>query len=1379
MALTTNQLIVGMFNAAAGGFKTNISTYISNMGANGVDAAANALLSQSPLGAQFLGQSLYGSNTAFSNAVVSSLLPGLSASTMASVNEAVTGFWALNPSLTRSQLVVKLIEAVVAIPATDPLLGSAASSFNAKVALADAYTGTSTDIAVLQTVVGTTPAAVTTYSLTTGVDTLVGSSGDDTFIARIQNNANTAQSGDKIDGGAGNDYLSADIGNSQNFAITLETTGVESVAIRAQAVANDSNNNNMVDPVNYGGQVQIDAQRMVGVTTWESNNSRADVVVEDVRILPAQITKDITIAFVESDPGQVDMGVYFDQLSLRNFSTSTSQLNLRVIDTYAAALGKAPLLDSPYGSFKFTATQNGIDTVVTLASKGMQDAQTYPELAAAIQAQLDLQFGAGNVTATVGSNFSVPDSVTSTLVTGQTIVITPKSGSAAITFSTPAGSGWLANDVVPAISGLHTSYDSAINSSTELVTSKIILDDVGRGSTGGDLVVGGLSTGETSSSLGVQRFEIEVRDNSKLQTINSTNNTLKEVTIVNGVTSSASSAYVTTVKDAGNLTVNGIVNAIDPAQQNSPLPGTAAQHNAFGFSDVRLIDASAMTGKLAFNAEVTSASVAKYLNLTDLLSSPAADNVAFQYTGGSNNDTMTVVIDSAVAASRTLTGREDFSFTVDGGAGKDALTVDIGGNETSPWYFDQSMLRNITIKGGAGDDTIKTIGSGDFRVDAGSDNDAVYINNTGAGSYVGAQWIVAAANTDLTDLQGSSQAGVASQFLYKGTATITFSGAAAATAGGVTSGAAAALFNGFEKSVSIPTGDNYGVTQYHVNQAIKAAINSDPVLSKLLVAEDGPSTTLVIKSLVAGTFNANDLNIVIGGTTYATLPATEQTTVLNAFKAFASNSTATLANAQTAQDLTVVAKNAVEGVENAVGVGAVLGANGFNSTDVTDNIIDLGAGNDVLVLSTSAVANETLVYTGYGLGADSIVNFSTAGSSTDVLDFTAYLTGKASLSGSTGSQQTIKTTLNADNSVEANSVSVLKLTSTATQDFAGLNNSNLVAAINSTNIAGVANYAGLLATTLDAVNIYSTTNTLVGGIGKAVVLIENDLNLGEYKAFELTFNGLATNTTVDFTSAQLIANMDFGNSLTGLSLANLKGAVGALVTGAAGVPVVPAFSVSAPAAVAEGSSVTYTVTLSAAQAGATTVDYTLAGAGGATAADLGAGTALAGTLVFAPGATSATVVVPFAVDLLTPEAGEGFALTLANPSAGTAVGVAAATTAITNVAPVVPVGGPVAVAAAGASSAAGADFTYNVASGNYTYTVDSFAAGDKVAFFAGAILAIVPDADDTDGLQSYTATDAGTAAVTTITLTGLTNAQDAGIFNVSSFNTVFGAGSMA
>ena len=51
------------------------------------------------------------------------------------------------------------------------------------------------------------------------------------------------------------------------------------------------------------------------------------------------------------------------------------------------------------------------------------------------------------------------------------------------------------------------------------------------------------------------------------------------------------------------------------------------------------------------------------------------------------------------------------------------------------------------------------------------------------------------------------------------------------------------------------------------------------------------------------------------------------------------------------------------------------------------------------------------------------------------------------------------------------------------------------------------------------------------GVGKAVVLVQNNGNEGEYLAFELSFNATATNTTKDFTAAQLIGTVDFGNSV--------------------------------------------------------------------------------------------------------------------------------------------------------------------------------------------------------------------------------------------------------
>lgn len=1035
----------------------------------------------------------------------------------------------------------------------------------------------------------TAPAAapVTTLKLTADEDNIAGTSAAETFSAYIVDNQNTLQSGDMVNGGAGTDRLYADIGTSQNFAITAETTGIEEVAIRAQAVAYDTNNNNMVDSggylgEDYGNNVQIDAQRMVGVNWWESNNSRADVVIEDVRILASQITKDITIAMVETDPGHVDYGVYFDQYSLRAQTNTASTLTLQLMDTRSNAAGTGPLKDNPYNGVSFEVKAPGATTskLVTVSSTGIDSALTYTELVAAFNAALAANPDTVNFTAALGGSFTVSDTLGS-LQTGTEVVLTVKDGT---TVSLGSTSGWTAAGAVPASSGLHTNASTTKSDTTELVTSKIILDDVGRGSTGGDLVVGGLSVGDTSTSKGVQRFEIEVRDNSKLQTINSTNNTLQEVTIKNGVTSSNSFAYVATAKDAGNLTVNGNVGvgvstpSVDAGNaQNQPLPGSEPQHNSFGFSDVRLIDGSAMIGKLAFTAEVTTASIAKYLNLVDTAPALApADNISFIYTGGSNADTISVTIDSAVAASQaslTLSAREDFAFTVNGGAGNDTLTVDIaGGNDDSSgsWLVDQRSMGNISIIGGSGDDTIKTPGAGANKIDAGTGNDTVYTDNTGSK----AAWVVAAATSDdtsagtvdLNDLQGlttsantaaiqgldhAAYAGVGSQFLYKGKLTVTFSGASATPAGGVTSGSALAYDNGWESKVDIPTGANYSVSQFHVNQAIKLAINKDAVLSKLLIASDGPSNTLVIKSLIDGAFNASDLEIAItapSGLDIAAYLPTEQAIVLSAYKAFAANSLKTLVDAETAQDASITAKNAVLGMTDpsVPTNNSVLASTGSDSTHESDNSIKPGEGNDVIVLGTKtlseegALSNETIVFAG-DIGRDTIVNFDDStdsvdsASGLDKLDFTSYLSSKTSPSGSTESTVRIATSLNGDTVVEANSVTVLGFTTSVTDTFAGLTASKLLAAVNSTN-TGLANYGGFTSGTLDALTTYLTIPdpalNLVGGAGKAVVLVENDENDGEYAVFELAFNGLATNLTADFSSATLVGIIDFGDDVT-------------------------------------------------------------------------------------------------------------------------------------------------------------------------------------------------------------------------------------------------------
>ena len=86
--------------------------------------------------------------------------------------------------------------------------------------------------------------------------------------------------------------------------------------------------------------------------------------------------------------------------------------------------------------------------------------------------------------------------------------------------------------------------------------------------------------------------------------------------------------------------------------------------------------------------------------------------------------------------------------------------------------------------------------------------------------------------------------------------------------------------------------------------------------------------------------------------------------------------------------------------------------------------------------------------------------------------------------------------------------------------------------------------------------------------------------------------------------------------------------------------------------------------------------------------------------------------------------------------------------------------------------------TFNIASGNYAATIADFSNGDKLSLFKGRSITVVSDASQTDGIQVFTLDDTATGAKATITLTGLTAAQDGALFNEGSFATAFGTGTL-
>ena len=1202
--ITANQLAVGFFNIAAGGYTAEAN---ANIAANEALAANSYInLPISLLNPQIGGSNVF-LNDEFASNLVSRLMPASSPSLAISLNKFVVNYMAANPTMGRGQVAIEMIKAVVAISPADAVLSAAAAPFKAKLALADASTSTSKDLAALSVVVnGSAPAPITTFNFTTlAGETLTGTASDDIFNARILDNANTAQSGDKIDGGAGNDRMNLDIGNSQNFSITLESTGVEQVAVRAQAVGVDTSNNNIsnnLTPLSKTNPGQIsstlDAQRMVGVTQWESNNSRGDVIIEDVRIASGNATKTVTIAMVETDPGNVDFAVYFNQLSLRNTSSGTGTLNVFLMDTAAAndpLTAATPLLNQNFNSYTFF--NNGVrivlgGTVANGASAGaaaagvlIDNAQTYAQLAAAFTEALKFANVGGSVSSTPAGNqvvvgvavqdlssavtatLSAPQNLTTAAaasttsasvaasflnLTGQILVLTA-SNSVAISNQTntpgQAQGGWAAAGTAPSTGAIVQTFNSGSTTSGELVTSKIILDDVGMGSTGGDLVVGGMSVGETSDSRGVERFEIEVRDNSRLQTINGTNNALREVTIVNGVTdnvnrttatSTTDSAYRVVTANAGDLTVNGNANtatsttAINTGSDtilkgvnsgNTTINGYAADHHAgFGFTDVRLIDASAMAGNLAFRAQITTDSIAKYITRVDTAANPASDvagtgnvnfNVAganFIYTGGAGNDTMVVAIDGNAAGSRSSlkSGQSDFTFNVAGGAGNDTITVTVVGGTLNQgglqnWAANQDLNNNITISGGAGNDTIRTPGAGDVIIDGGDGNDTVYTDNTGrqtvatlTGAVLGAtesttlsnaRWVFntfdqvnAVANgaaRNLNDLR--SDANNSTNF-YKGTVTVTFKDIPSV-------------------AITLANAVTYKATDLEINQAIKQAINLDPTLSKLLIAQDGPGNTLVVSSLIDGVMSAADLTVA-----FAAAPAT---TVFSSAEisgmaiAYGSLALTTNALALAAQVLPSTARTdyATALAQDSVGVNIV----GAASTSTSDNFITPGTGNDIIVLGTTVgvdaprSSNEVITFAA-GFGDDVIVNFAATGFGADHLNFAAFLTQGTPQTATAAAIPAAATTVGALSNTD-NLVAVVSQAATV-NDTTALVTAIIKAAIDGAVQAAATKQIYVVVTASNVGTVYSVVNGTA--VGDVVVTREGSIDLADTQWTTLT-----------------------------------------------------------------------------------------------------------------------------------------------------------------------------------------------------------------------------------------------------------------------------------
>ncbi len=224
------QYVVGLYGAAAGGYIQELSGYVTNQGYT-VDQVGLALAGSNSFKGQSTALSDASTNSQWIDAFCTELLGSTVAATpLASLKSQMQTILDAN-SMSRAALAQLLVSKLANASTTDPDFGTAAQTFQNKVAVASYYTytlgGTSTALSTLQgcisnvtattdvssptaiqNVINSSPASTTgqTYTLTTGVDTILGTSGNDTInglLAGTGGTGATLTALDSIDGAGG------------------------------------------------------------------------------------------------------------------------------------------------------------------------------------------------------------------------------------------------------------------------------------------------------------------------------------------------------------------------------------------------------------------------------------------------------------------------------------------------------------------------------------------------------------------------------------------------------------------------------------------------------------------------------------------------------------------------------------------------------------------------------------------------------------------------------------------------------------------------------------------------------------------------------------------------------------------------------------------------------------------------------------------------------------------------------------------------------------------------------------------------------------------------------------------------------------------------
>ncbi len=877
-----------------------------------------------------------------------------------------------------------------------------------------------------------------TFLLTSATDVMTGTSDDDEFLAYIQQNpfaggvSNSLSSADRLDGGAGNDRLYAEItGEFVGVVGNVSTIDIQPRVSNIETIQFEARESTFLTAEDFltGGPVVVDAKNITDHEEIGSYYSDGDLKIENLTTLTssgtARNTSEITITMdhtdnFNSDGDASDLEVLFDNDYLLSGQEAEGQIFYFLLDQDAEEDGRDErLFNIDVDGIRFTIDTGNGPQDVTIEDPLANIAGTHQGFVNALQPALQALIADGTLPA--GTTLTLDPTITdfTFLDDGSrsddipAIVLTSGDGSEVI------ATGYTRIEEPIGEYNVYGRFRSENEVEDQPISVNIDLHKVGRGGDGGDLIVGGKAPSvQDGIAGGIEVFNINV-----LGAGNEDPN--------GGMTKPSSLGTIQST--LGALDVVNI--ATDPMFAQGETFASLEVREGFG-GTLSLINADAFLGDLTLNGVVNADTITAQGGgdvTLGLNYNGTETDTAYSVTTGGGDDTIFATIDGDAL------DYANSSFNVSTGGGNDSVVVNmnVGFDGVTDDELNQAILDNVLIETGDDDDFVDLNGTGVANINTGSGDDTIFTDGNAVSestfSTANSVWafnfdaVRADANGFIGNFAPDDLPGEQTSLAYLGgaTVTVTLSGAGTGSlfsGGGVMSlGEAIDSENGYEASVEIDSlinGNQFYGDQRDVNAAIMEAINDDPILSQLLTVSMGSNNTLVIASTTSGSFAAEDLRIDIAQADQPTTAA--WTSVQTEARSLFSNSalvvnSVTSANAPTGNDLTSsdTADAWFDGLSvagdgnsttTAVGEGeSNLHTFGGRSFDEVDTVINGGAGDDLIVLSTNAgtgfpqpftvssnnallngASNETVVMTGSNFGNDTVMNFTTAGDPEEV-----------------------------------------------------------------------------------------------------------------------------------------------------------------------------------------------------------------------------------------------------------------------------------------------------------------------------------------------------------------------------------------------------------